>query len=489
MGNIIFLPNPAMRLINRRKTATVVRELSADEAESVRRFCGAGRKTEAHDADVIEGILTEMRDGREVQHWLECDCRGTEIKGSHQPRLTARARDQGPLHFVRLNGYGPHACALQSFRTDPDVEDEEDEAPEPGKHRPLRPVMDTLDYLDDEHEPSGGGKRSGGHHGAGGAAPGRRLPKLGRILYTLLNDAGINAVKPGTTRRSPDGQPWWVRVNAFAETEEINDSLSLRDILFTEPWTGLPGKMTEIDALPWPAGKKRSAFMLFVADEVEAGAAVKHTQFKPARVSPTQPLRIGGRDQRHTHPPYWVLAVVDRGRDGTARVREAFAQHAYSTDQPVPLDSHYERRTLVQLLKAIEWVRKKGVTVTLTKPLFDSEVTLESGEMACCRADFELEFHEVTQGADEAQLHRIVIETMGSDSEGYLLQKAGTHEIMQRRGVLLEHVVGDDSEQDERDDAFCKRVYGRILGLAGVPRQANDVKPQVASEDGLVTDQ
>ncbi|WP_260434060.1 hypothetical protein [Burkholderia stagnalis] len=489
MENIICLPNPAMRLINRKKPAMVVRELSADEAESVRRFCGAGKKTEAHDAAVIEGILAEMRDGREVQHWLECDCRGTEIKGSQQPRLTARAREQGPVHFVRLNGYGPHACALQSFRTDPDMDDEEDEAPEPGKHRPLHPVMDTLDYLDDEHEPRGTSTRSGGRRGAGGAAAGRRLPKLGRILYTMLNDAGINAVTPGTSGRSPDGQSWWDRVNAFAKTEEMSDSLSLSDVLFTEPWTGLAGKMTEIDALPWPAGKKRSALMLFVADEIATGTAIKHTRFNPARVTPKQPLRIGGRDQRHTHPPYWVLAVVDRGRDGTARVREAFAQHAYSKDEPVPLDSHYERRTLVQLLKAIEWVRKKGVAVTLTKPLFDSEVTLETGETAYCRADFELEFHEVTQGAPDARRRRIVIETMGSDSESYLLQKAGMHEIMRRRGALLEHVVRDDDEQDERDDAFCKRVYGRILRLAGVPRQANDVKPPVASDDGLVTGQ
>jgi hypothetical protein len=486
MDNIISLPNPAMRLISRKTPATVARELSADEAASVRRFCGAGSKTEAHDADVIEGILAEMRDGREVQYWLECDCRGTEIKGSHQPRLTARARDQGLLHFVRLNGFGPHACALESFRTDPDVEDVEGERQEPGKHRPLRPVMDTLDYLDDEHKPRGGGKPSGGRHGGGGSPQGKRLPKLGRILYTMLNDAAINAVTSGTTGRSPDGPPWWERVNAFAETEEMNDSLSLRDVLFTEPWTGLVGKMDEIDALPWPAGKKRSAFMLFVADEIKSGTAIKHTRFKPARVTPKQRLRIGGRDQRLTHPPYWVLAVVDRGRNGIARVREAFAQHAYSTDQPVPLDSHYERHTLVQLLKAIGWVRKKGVTVALSKPLFDSEVTLESGEMACCRADFELEFHEVTQGPAEAPLHRIVIETMGSDSEGYLLQKAGTHQIMRRRGILLEHIVRDDSEQDGRDDAFCKRVYGRILGLAGVPRHADDVKPQPANEDGLV---
>ncbi|WP_234745283.1 MULTISPECIES: hypothetical protein [Burkholderia] len=482
MENFICLPTLVMRLINRKKPDAVVRELSADEAESVRRFCGAGEKTEAHDAGVIAGILAEMRDGRDVQYWLECDCRGTEIKGSQQPRLTARAREQGPVHFMRLNGYGPHACALQSFRTDPDVEVDEDEAPEPGKHRPLRPVEDTLDYLDDEHEPRGGRNPSGGQRGAGGAARGRRLPKLGRVLYTMLHHAGINTVASGATWLSGE-QSWWARVNAFAKAEEMSESLSLSDVLFTEPWTRLPAKMSEIDALPWPAGKKRSAFMLFVADEIDDGTAVKHTRFKPARVTPQQPLRIGGRDQRHSHPPYWVLAVVDRGRDGTARVREAFAQHAYSKDEPVPLDSHYERRTLVQLLKVIEWVRRKGVTVTLTKPLFDSEVTLESGETANCRADFELEFHEVTQEAPDAQRHRIVIETMGSDSESYLLQKAGTHEIMRRRGALLEHVVRDDGDQDERDDAFCKRVYGRILGLAGVPRQENGVKTQLANAD------
>lgn len=472
-----MFPRSDMRLISRKNPAMVVRELGADEAEAVRRFCGAGMKTEAHDAAVIKSILNEMHDGRGVQHWLECDCRGTEFSGSHQPRLTARPRGRR-LHVMRLNRYGPHDCALQSFRTDPDVEDEDDEAPEPGKHRPLRPVTDTLDYLDDEHETRGNGRRQGGRRGGGGVASGRQLPKLGRILYTLLNDAGINAFTSGTTGRRADGQPWWVRVDAFAKTEEMNDSLSLGDVLFTRPWTGLASKMKEIDALRWPAGKKRSAFMLFVADAIESGTAIKHTTLRPTRITPERPLRSGGRDQRHTHPPYWVLAIVDRGRDRTARVREAFAQHAYSTDLPLPLDSNFERRTVAQLLKVIDWVRRKGVTVTLTKPLFDTEVTLDSGEMAYCRADFELEFHEVAQGPATAGPLRIVIETMGSDTGDYLRQKSGTHAIMRRRGVLCEHVVRDDNEQEGRDDAFCRRLYRCILGLAGVPRQVEDGQPR-----------
>ncbi|NTZ88167.1 hypothetical protein FCJ61_35570 [Burkholderia metallica] len=78
---------------------------------------------------------------------------------------------------------------------------------------------------------------------------------------------------------------------------------------------------------------------------LQAGAKLKH-----AKVTAKQPLRIGDRDQRHTHPPYWVLAVIDRGEDGIARVRGAFARYAYNKDELVPLDNHYERRTLEQLL-------------------------------------------------------------------------------------------------------------------------------------------
>ncbi len=461
-----------MRLIRKKTPHPAVRELGEDEVASVRRFCSSGGHTEPHDAAVVAAILNEMRDGRDPQCWLECDCRDTEVSGSRQPRLTARVREQGPPHFVRLNRYGAHTCSLHSFRTDPDEDEDDDPSPEPGKHRPLRPVNDTLDYLDDEREP-GAGKPTGGPTGPRGVtASGERLPRLGRILHTILNDAGFNAATAAS------GQPPWDRVSTFADGEELTDTLSLRQVLFTEPWTRLAEKMNEIDGLQWPAGKKRSALLLFVADRIEAGSAIKFTRYKPATVTPERGMRIGGRDQKHSHPPYWVLAVIDRNRKGEARVREAFAQHAYSSAQPVPLDSHYERRTLAQLLKIVEWVGKRGVAVTLVKPLFDSDVTLASGEVVCCRPDFELEFNEITQGTATARRHRIVVETMGSESEDYLIQKARTHEIMRSRGVLLEHVVLEDSEQDARDEAFRKRLYGRILQLAGVPRQAVETAPQ-----------
>ncbi|MEZ0604289.1 hypothetical protein ACAX43_19315 [Paraburkholderia sp. IW21] len=141
-------------------------------------------------------------------------------------------------------------------------------------------------------------------------ASGERLPRLGRILHTILSDAGFNAATAAS------GKHPWDRVSTFADGEEITDTLSLRQVLFTEPWTSLAEKMNEIDGLPWPAGKKRSALLLFVADKIEAGSAIKFTRYKPATVTPERGMRIGGRDQKHSHPPYWVLAVIDRKQEG-----------------------------------------------------------------------------------------------------------------------------------------------------------------------------
>ena len=72
--------------------------------------------------------------------------------------------------------------------------------------------------------------------------------------------------------------------------------------------------------------------------------------------------------------------------------------------------------------------------------------------------------------APARRLHRVVIETMGADEPEYLERKSRTHEIMKRRGIVLEHRVSGDTRQGERDDAFFRRVGAQILGLAGMQR-------------------
>ncbi|WP_254316880.1 hypothetical protein [Paraburkholderia sp. CNPSo 3272] len=228
--------------------------------------------------------------------------------------------------------------------------------------------------------------------------------------------------------------------------------------------------MTEIDALVWPERKARSALLLFVADEIRAGVAIKKTSMGECVVCPEKGIRAVGRDQRLTQPPYWVLSVVDRDRDGNVRFREAFAQHAYSFARPIPLDSRYERVTLKLLFGVMEWVRKHGVEVTLWKLLFDREVRQTDKPSLWCRPDFELTFRSTAATGVAPRLHRLVVETMGADDPDYLERKSRTQGIMQRRGILIEHRVADDAGQKERDDVFFRRVAAKILHLAGVPQ-------------------
>ncbi|MCP3719942.1 hypothetical protein [Paraburkholderia sp. CNPSo 3281] len=181
-------------------------------------------------------------------------------------------------------------------------------------------------------------------------------------------------------------------------------------------------------------------------------------------------IRTGGRDQRLMQPPYWVLSVVDRDRDGNTRFLGAFAQHAYSFARPVPLDSRYERVTLKLLFDVMAWVKKHGVEVTLWKPLFDREVRQTDTPSLWYRSDFELAFRSVAAVGVAARQHRVVIETMGADAPDYLERKLRSQEIMKRRGILIEHRVADAAAQKERDDAFFRRVAAKILHLAGVPQ-------------------
>ena len=452
-----------MELVERDHPGTVRRHLSTEEAAAVRRFCGDGQQVRPEDVGLVEAVLEEMHDGRHVRLWLECDC--VRAPGG-RPRLTARMREDGPRHFVRMHQYGEHHCALASFRQMPEPEDVEpgDDRARPGQHNPLRPVGDALDYLDNLNE---GAARPGGSTGSEGGVGerGRRLPRLGRILHTLLEDADFARLHVEALNEKFRS---WERLEAYAAGQALSPQLSLSQILYFKPWTPLNRKMTEIDALVWPERKARSALLLFVADEIRAGVAIKKTSMGECVVRPEKGIRAGGRDQRLTQPPYWVLSVIDRDRDGNARFREAFAQCAYSFAQPVPMDSRYERVTLKLLFGVMEWVKKHGVEVTLWKPLFDREVRQTDKPSLWCRPDFELTFRSVAAVGVAARLHRVVIETMGADDPDYLERKLRTQEIMKRRGILVEHRVADDAAQKERDDAFFRRVAAKILHLAGV---------------------
>ncbi|WP_028215595.1 hypothetical protein [Paraburkholderia mimosarum] len=452
-----------MELVERDHPGTVRRHLSAEEAAAVRRFCGEGQQVRPEDVRLVDAILEEMHDGRHVRLWLECDC--VSAAGG-RPRLTARMRDDGPRHFVRMHQYGERHCALASFRQTPEPENvgPDEDCARPGLHNPLRPVADALDYLDDLHE---GSARPGGSTGSGGGVGerGRRLPRLGRILHTLLEDADFARLHVDALN---DKSRSWERLEEYAADQALSPQLSLSQILYFKPWTPLNEKMTAVDALAWPKRKARSALLLFVADELRAGAAIKKTSMGECILRPEKGIRAGGRDQRLTQPPYWVLGVVDRDRDGNARVREAFAQHAYSFARPVPLDSRYERVTLKLLFDVMAWVKKHGVEVTLWKPLFDREVRQTDAPSQWCRPDFELTFRSVAAAGVAARPHRVIIETMGVDDPDYLERKLRTQEIMKRRGILIEHRVADDAAQKERDDAFFRRVAAKILHLAGV---------------------
>jgi hypothetical protein len=110
-----------MRLIYRDHPDRIRRQLTSDEGAAVRRFCGAGQEVRPGDVELVEAVLEEMHDGRHVRNWLECDClQGTTT----QPRLTARVREEGPRHFVRMYAYGEHRCALASFRQNPVPEEQ-----------------------------------------------------------------------------------------------------------------------------------------------------------------------------------------------------------------------------------------------------------------------------------------------------------------------------------------------------------------------------
>jgi len=449
-----------MRLIDRSQNEKILRYLSDDEVAAIRRFCGRTGIPKASDEATVLAVLNEMRDGRGVAAWLECDCHPKNQGAGPTPKLSVQCRVSGTIFFRRLPNHGDHLCELRTFRAKPDTDDENGETTP--SHHPNEPILDPLEFLEPERTERTKRPVEETENDAGPRESGKRLPRLGRVLNTILSESGFDVL---STARGP--KPW-EKIVDFADSEAMSESLCLGQILSTKPWERVADIMAKVDRLPWPAGKRRSALLLFIADEIKEGKAYTNYGFGRVEIAPVKKIRISGRDQKFSKPPYWVLVVIDRDATGQARYREAFAQHAYTKKCPIPLDSNAERHTLDVLLGKLGWTGVPAeASIEIRKPLFDFILSRGERQKIACRPDFEIDIRKKTDDASSPVRVRAVIETMGSQNEAYRSAKAGMHVLMEMRGPVVKHDVGDGLDQVSADQLFRKRLYGVAMRALG----------------------
>jgi len=128
-----------------------------------------------------------------------------------------------------------------------------------------------------------------------------------------------------------------------------------------------------------------------------------------------------------------------------AVISQAYLQPALGYEDFYPIDSQLERDTF-SLLRDVA-IRNKW-NGSIIKPVFD-----ENDGIDRCRPDFIIE--------REGGVRKLIIETMGYDSDDYLERKERTHEIMARLGTVISHRPGDnDDELVQKVESFMREKFG-----------------------------
>ena len=399
--------------------------LSSVEEAAVRAAAGGGG------AGDEAAALEVLREVREHDHWLACDCRA---EADRRPLVApCRLPERAGYTWRVLAGEHriAHAQACVFFRLE--RERREQAAWSRAARLAPRGFFSVLVKLS-EGERLG---RAGGHRA--GEPPARRVPALSRLLLELMRSAGLSRIEA-------DGCDIGIAralgaLKAAAHQYSVAPARPLAPLFFIsrKDWNrGQVHAVVHAAAEDWPHGHRPQAFLCcFVRDVTprELPATKAH------RVVPVD----GGLDrpsigQTPVGKPYLFIGAVGlvSGVEGECcRCIRGYAQPVVSPDCPVPVDSHYERQAFGTLRTTLDVLKRwfADTAFVLEKPVFETPTALGP-----CLPDFLL---RARRGEREAVF---VIEVMGFERPSYLQGKEVTHPRMAELGTLLTMHAGAFAE-------------------------------------------
>ncbi len=426
----------------------VVRELSEAEAEAVR--------DPLRDDSTAALALAVLREGRENDLWLRCDCR---IDIDDDPLLAPCRMPMGAGYsWRRLQGENRpqhrEGCEfyresreeraqgnwLRAARTPPEGYFAALCARKGGESAELDTDEDGTALTDPLHAPEDGDREPGK----------RQMPAVRGLLCRLLETAGLTRVR---ANEPPPGIVGWTEgMSAAAKTIEVAPGHPLDGLLF--PWrTGwdrerVHARVREA-AWDFPQGHVPQGFVCFPVLKVEEKSLPATSKYGELEVvSPIRRPTIGGRAVSGPYLFFGVVALITRRR-GYECVR-GWAQPIVSVHRPVPVDSDYERRAFATLTTTLSILDREfpDAGFTMEKPVFDIDT-----EQGPCRPDF------LIRARREGEVRTWVVEVMGFERPDYLAGKEVTHERMEELGP----VILMDGKRFERDlTAEGRRVTERI---------------------------
>lgn len=366
--------------------------------------------------------VTLMKNARIGDKWIACGCLGAD---TNPPILTPALLSEAETYYLRrLTGAKrpEHRPDCPFFRDQVTHKTITINSPATPVERPsgffevLRPAPDRLSQRPEEES-------------EGDRIRNKPTPRLARLLWRLMDNAGSNSVAPLSIVTDHSIASEFASIGRITTKMEIAPGIELARAFWTHP-RPLQSNMVYATlrrlAADWPKTHAPQGFVLLYAPSID-GNEVHVPNSDPVEVrTPIQGPSIHGK---RVKGPFLVIIVAGDTpeRRGYAPLR-AYAQPIYSGRMFVPVDSDYERSVMRAILDCQRHLHSRDVDMAIQKPLFDS-MTPDGP----CRPDFMIEARSNQTG----EIRTIVVEAMGFDTEEYEAAKAVTHPRMKHLGDLV----------------------------------------------------
>lgn len=382
-------------------------------------------------------LVRLLNDWRERGYWIACDC-----KRSEPPLMTVTRRDNGTLYITRINARGDHAdhCPMKglSYKRSTNRSVSVTQACDMDAVLNLHRDAKSVATQKDNTEETDNSRQAGGY-----------TPRLARVLYTLLTKAKLNLIDINALSVVDQYQ----QLNQAAKQLKVSQQLPLSEVLYTHPKGVRIAFKTLNDqkkAGLWE--DKPYAVAVLVVDEIEDHDLICQLKDETLKLHVEGQLKfVSGRLGEQSGPYLVIFTITDTAeKPGFYAPYNAYAMPVVSKGLLVPVDSRYERMVIQALRKWLPWWQKKGLNVTIEKPLFDEEVMVD-GESDVVRPDI------ILRTANKS----CTLEVGGSLDKSYLERKARMHELMsQHRRVFNFDAISAEKAQrfDESLTALIKQI-------------------------------
>lgn len=398
----------------------LIRQLLPHERAAIFSHYGTGISTSREQELAVKiASLTKSSDA-----WIQCDCTSKDNPAYLFPRQT----ESGSVTLVRPRPprQNSHSASCSFYLADLP----QNLSPDQSKTT-TQPIQDFC-LLRPERGNENSSKVSPGSRNSSTTV---KLPRLTRVLLDLLERAGISHLDD----TFPFHDHHKAIYRAAAQIQMWPGSkLMLSDVLSTS--SAVSHYYSLISRLKYEkrfgVDRRKQGYVISLASSF--------TDFT-VTLSSGQVINLLGKlsaPSRVPSGPYWAIILIAEPKPGSNYFEPMRCSiwPAYSDKLPFVVDSDPERHTLRELISWRLYWKSKGLDFAITKPLdFSTPI----------KPDFIL--------VDKESGSRVVIETMGSKDEEYMMRKSHTHTLMANIGPVIEHRVNDDSF------AFKKSVTAAIM--------------------------